>query len=112
MKEQKIVTNEQLEKRLRKAVWDVQEEFKIIEPGDKVMVCLSGGKDSYTMLEMILHMQKVMNNSFEVIAVNLDQKQPGYPEDILPEYLKNMRCSVSYSGARYLFHCKRKNSGR
>ena len=78
-----------LEKRLRKAVWDVQEEFTIIEPGDKVMVCLSGGKDSYTMLEMILHIQSVYNNSFEVIAVNLDQKQPDYPAEILPEYLKN-----------------------
>ena len=78
-----------LEKRLRKAVWDVQEEFSIIEPGDKVMVCLSGGKDSYTMLEIILHMQTVYNNSFEVIAVNLDQKQPDYPAEILPEYLKN-----------------------
>jgi len=89
MKEQKLLTNEQLERRLRKAVWSVQEEFTIVEPGDKVMVCLSGGKDSYTMLDMMLHMQKVMGNSFEVIAVNLDQKQPGYPEDILPDYLKN-----------------------
>jgi tRNA 2-thiocytidine biosynthesis protein TtcA len=77
----------QLEKRLRKAVWEVQEEFNVIEPGDKVMVCISGGKDSFTMLDILLHMQTVMNHSFEIIAVNLDQKQPGFPEDILPDYL-------------------------
>jgi tRNA 2-thiocytidine biosynthesis protein TtcA len=77
-----------LEKRLRKAVWQLQEEFNLIEPGDRVMACLSGGKDSYTLLEMLLHLQKVLNNSFEIIAVNLDQKQPGFPEHILPEYLQ------------------------
>jgi len=89
MKEQKIVSDEQIEKRLRKAVWDVQQEFKIVEAGDKIMVCLSGGKDSYTLLDMMLHMQKVMGNAFELIAVNLDQKQPDFPADILPNYLKN-----------------------
>jgi tRNA 2-thiocytidine biosynthesis protein TtcA len=78
-----------LEKKLRKAVWDLQQEFGLIEPGDKVMACLSGGKDSYTMLEMLLHLQKVMDHSFELIAVNLDQKQPDFPEHILPEYLKS-----------------------
>jgi tRNA 2-thiocytidine biosynthesis protein TtcA len=77
-----------LDKKLRKAVWDLQQEFILIEPGDKVMACLSGGKDSYTMLEMLLHLQKVMDNSFDLIAVNLDQKQPDFPEYLLPEYLK------------------------
>lgn len=67
---------EKVRHKLRKAVWNVQEEFNLIEPGDKVMVCLSGGKDSYTMLDMLLHIQLVMKNSIEVIAVNLDQKQP------------------------------------
>lgn len=81
---------EKLIKRLRKAVWHAQEEFELVVPGDKVMVCLSGGKDSYTMLDMMLHLQKVMNHSFEIVAVNLDQKQPGFPEDILPKYLTEL----------------------
>lgn len=73
--------------RLQKAVWDAQEAFQLIVPGDKVMVCLSGGKDSYTMLDMVVMMQHAMKNSFEIIAVNLDQKQPGFPEETLPDYL-------------------------
>ncbi|MFN3405018.1 MAG: tRNA 2-thiocytidine(32) synthetase TtcA [Cytophagaceae bacterium] len=75
-----------IERRLRKAVWSAIKDFSIIEPGDKVMVCLSGGKDSYTMLELLLHVQKARND-FEIIAVNLDQKQPDFPEHVLPEYL-------------------------
>lgn len=86
----KQLNPEQLTKRLRKAVWDLQEEFEIVAPGDKIMVCLSGGKDSYTMLDMLLHMQLVMGNSFEIVAVNLDQKQPGFPEEILPQYFENL----------------------
>lgn len=81
--------SEQLLKRLRKSVWEAQEKFELIVPGDKVMVCLSGGKDSYTMLDMMLHLQRVMDNSIEIVAVNLDQKQPGFPEHTLPEYLKS-----------------------
>ncbi|MFZ5554015.1 MAG: tRNA 2-thiocytidine(32) synthetase TtcA [Bacteroidota bacterium] len=76
--------------RIRKSVWDAQEDFMLIEPGDKVMACLSGGKDSYTMLDMLLHMQRAKQNNFEIIAVNLDQKQPGFPEHILPEYFKKL----------------------
>ena len=79
--------SELLQKRLRKSVWDAQEKFLLVEPGDKVMACLSGGKDSYTMLEMLLHMQRAMDHSFEIVAVNLDQKQPGFPEQVLPDYL-------------------------
>ncbi len=75
---------------LRKSVWNVIEDFELIVPGDKIMVCLSGGKDSYTMLDMLLHVQKAMKNQVELIAVNLDQKQPGFPEDILPSYLENL----------------------
>jgi tRNA 2-thiocytidine biosynthesis protein TtcA len=75
--------------RIRKNVWSAVNDFSMIVPGDKVMVCLSGGKDSYTMLDMLLHIQLAMKNSFEIVAVNLDQKQPGFPEHILPEYLKN-----------------------
>lgn len=79
-----------LEHTLRKSVWDAIEDFSMIVPGDKVMVCLSGGKDSYTMLDMILQVQKAMQNQIEVVAVNLDQKQPDFPEHILPAYLKEI----------------------
>jgi tRNA 2-thiocytidine biosynthesis protein TtcA len=81
---------EKIRHSIRKAVWDLQEEFQLIVPGDKVMVCLSGGKDSYTMLDMLLHQRLVMDNSFEIIAVNLDQKQPDFPAEVLPAYLTKM----------------------
>lgn len=77
-------------KRLQGSVWAAVQDFKMIEPGDKVMVCLSGGKDSYTMLDMLMKMQRAKTTDFEIIAVNLDQKQPGFPEHILPEYLKSL----------------------
>ncbi|MCG8473891.1 MAG: tRNA 2-thiocytidine(32) synthetase TtcA, partial [Cytophagales bacterium] len=67
--------------------------FNLICPGDKVMVCVSGGKDSYTLLDILLHMQLVRKD-FEVVAVNLDQKQPGFPEEVLPQYLESL--SVPY----------------
>ena len=63
------------------------DEFKMISDGDKVMVCISGGKDSYTMLDMLIHFQKYSSINYSLIAVNLDQKQPGFPEYILPTYL-------------------------
>jgi tRNA 2-thiocytidine biosynthesis protein TtcA len=81
---------EKIRHSLRKAVFDLQDDFELIVPGDKVMVCLSGGKDSYTMLDMLLHMKLVMKDSFEIIAVNLDQKQPDFPEHILPKYLSDL----------------------
>lgn len=84
-------TFEKLNRTLRKAVWHLHEEFTLFERGDKIMVCLSGGKDSYTMLDMLLHIQKVMNNEIEIIAVNLDQKQPGFPEETLPSYLSGKK---------------------
>jgi tRNA 2-thiocytidine biosynthesis protein TtcA len=77
-----------LVRRLRRYAWKVQEEYNLVESGDKVLVCLSGGKDSYTMLDMLVNMQQANSNSFELIAVNLDQKQPGFPAHILPQYLE------------------------
>lgn len=77
-------------KKIRKAAWKANEDFGMVEEGDKIMVCLSGGKDSYTMLDVLLHMQTVAKVNFEIIAVNLDQKQPGFPEEVLPNYLTEL----------------------
>lgn len=85
---------EKLIKKLRKGLWNLNDDFSLVEEGDKVMVCLSGGKDSYTMLDLLLHMQSVVSWHFDIVAVNLDQKQPGYPEDVLPQYLE--RLGVEY----------------
>ncbi|MDF4461400.1 tRNA 2-thiocytidine(32) synthetase TtcA [Vibrio parahaemolyticus] len=79
-----------LQKRLRRNVGNAITDYNMIEEGDVVMACISGGKDSFAMLDILLNLQKAAPIKFDVVAVNLDQKQPGFPEHILPEYFETL----------------------
>ncbi|NIP15147.1 MAG: tRNA 2-thiocytidine(32) synthetase TtcA [Pseudomonadales bacterium] len=79
-----------LHRKLRRKVGQAISDYAMIDEGDRVLVCLSGGKDSYTMLDILLNLQSSAPVAFEIVAVNLDQKQPGYPGDVLPNYLDEL----------------------
>lgn len=90
LSKKQITRLNKLQKKLRREVGSAIADYGMIEDGDRVMCCLSGGKDSYAMLDILVNLQQRAPINFEIVAVNLDQKQPGFPEDILPAYLDTL----------------------
>ena len=90
MNQKTIYDKNKLHKRLRRDTGRAIEDFNMIEEGDKIMVCISGGKDSLTMLDILMSLQRHAPINFELVAVNLDQKQPDFPEHVLPEYFTSL----------------------
>lgn len=88
MNDKQKYSNNKLEKKIRRLAGKAVTDYSMIEDGDKILAAVSGGKDSFVMLDTLLHLQKVAPINFDVIAVNLDQKQPGFPADVLPAYLE------------------------
>ncbi|HJP50913.1 MAG: tRNA 2-thiocytidine(32) synthetase TtcA [Pseudomonadales bacterium] len=86
----KKIEKNKLHKRLRRETGRAVDDFSMIDGGDRIMVCISGGKDSLTMLDILLSLQAHAPIQFELVAVNLDQKQPGFPEDVLPGYFESL----------------------
>jgi tRNA 2-thiocytidine biosynthesis protein TtcA len=91
-----------LRKRLRRQMGKAIADFNLIEAGDRVMVVYSGGKDSHAMLELLISLRSSAPIDFDIVAVTLDQKQPGYPEEVLPAYLGTTRHSFLHFGEGYL----------